>query len=548
MRDREAARGRSRARRWLVLRRLVQGSFLLLFLTLFIITDSHGDDRISAAVNLLFRIDPFLALCVMLGVKAVVALMLPALAVLLLSLVFGRAFCGWVCPMGALLDLSAKVVTSPARGNRTLWPGLPLALLVFLVVAAAAGFSLAGLLDPFSLLVRGLAQALHPMFHLLNVEFFTFTYRELPPAVNVVTEPLYQLLRDTVLPAEARVFHLASLSLVMLLAVLLLERVHRRFFCRNLCPLGAMLGLVARFSALAGQGGDEDCGACRLCATGCRMGAIDEGRAISAARCNLCYSCANRCPRGVIRFSYGWPSGLGAPLSLSRRRFLGLSLLAVAAGTVKRVEAAARVPDPLLIRPPGALAERDFLARCVRCGECIKVCIGNALQPAFLQAGLDGMFSPVVVARIGYCEYNCTLCGQVCPSAAIVRLSREEKQRLKIGHAWFDHDTCLPYAKNTPCMVCEEHCPVPEKAIRFRTVTVSDGDGLATELRQPYVVDHLCIGCGICETKCPLPGRSAIVITRAGEHRHGEALPWKGAGQDDSSGYGGQGGYGGQDG
>ena len=180
----------------------------------------------------------------------------------------------------------------------------------------------------------------------------------------------------------------------------------------------------------------------------------------------------------------------------------------------------AKTPDPLLIRPPGALDEQEFLHRCVRCAECIQVCIGNALQPTFLQGGLDGMFSPMLMARSGYCEFNCTLCGQVCPTGAIRQLTLEQKHQWKIGHAWFDKNICLPYAKATPCMVCEEHCPTPEKAIRFTEVTIVDAAGETITIRQPYVVDELCIGCGICETKCPLPGRSAIYVTSAGEHRH----------------------------
>lgn len=522
--------GRKRgANGWVLFRRASQLGFFLLFLTLFLNTDYNGSDQLDPAVNLFFRFDPFLAACVILGVKAVVALLLPSLAVLVFSLIFGRAFCGWVCPMGTLLDLAAKLMPARASGNRTRWPALPLSLLVFSLAASLGGLAVAGLIDPFSLLVRGLAQALYPMFHLLTVELFTFTYAELPPSVNLVTEPLYQFLRDTVLPAGAKVFQLAWLSLVMLIGVVLLEGVHRRFFCRNFCPLGAMLAVVARFSPLAGHGGDEACGSCRLCAGICRMGAIGEDRAISRDRCNLCYSCATRCPRQVIAFS--WKKAAlaplpGTPVSLSRRRFVALALLGLTVPAVKRVEAAAKVPDPLLIRPPGALAEAEFLARCLRCGECLQVCIGNALHPALFQADLDGMFSPVLAPRLGYCEYNCTLCGQVCPSGAIARLSLEEKHRCKIGHAWFDHDTCLPYAKAIPCMVCEEHCPTPDKAIRFRQATVLGPDGREVELRQPYVVDELCIGCGICETKCPLPGRAAIFVTRAGEHRHGRELPW----------------------
>ncbi len=254
--------------------------------------------------------------------------------------------------------------------------------------------------------------------------------------------------------------------------------------------------------------------------------------------CNLCFECVKGCPRGLIGFRFGHPFSLhpgngqitdervAVSGLLSRRAFLGASISGLFLPSVDRVAVAAKNPDPFLIRPPGALAEKEFKVRCVRCAECVQVCIGNALQPALLQAGVDGIFTPVLTARIGYCEFNCTLCGQVCPSGAIRVLEKKEKQALKIGHAWFDTDLCLPYAKGIPCMVCEEHCPTPEKAIRFREVEFYNDFAEKIIVKQPYVVDDLCIGCGICETKCPLPGRAAIYVTSAGEERHPErALP-----------------------
>jgi ferredoxin len=308
--------------------------------------------------------------------------------------------------------------------------------------------------------------------------------------------------------------------------IIALERYQRRFFCRNFCPLGATLGVVAQKCLLVGEGGNEECRSCRLCSRICRMGAIDETRQIDMASCNFCYECVQKCPRQIIAFRLGGGWRRPAAVSLRRRRFL---LAACAGGVLPLVQknlVSARYPDPLLIRPPGALAERDFLQRCVRCGECMQVCIGNVLQPAAFEAGFDGMFSPVVKSRSGYCEFNCTLCGQVCPTGAITTLSREEKQRLKIGNAFFAKDLCLPYAKGIPCMVCEEHCPTPEKAIRFRPAEVINAAGEKVNVKQPYVIDELCIGCGICENKCPLPGRAAIYVTSAGEARHPErALP-----------------------
>ena len=97
----------------------------------------------------------------------------------------------------------------------------------------------------------------------------------------------------------------------------------------------------------------------------------------------------------------------------------------------------------------------------------MKVCITNGLHPTFLQAGFEGIWSPILIPRIGYCEFNCTLCGQVCPTDAIEHLDLEVKRERKIGLAFFDQNRCLPYAFEIDCIVCEEHCPTSSKAIVF---------------------------------------------------------------------------------
>lgn len=511
-----------RRKKGVIARRCSQSFFLFVFLFLFVKTDYNGTDQLDSGVNLLFRLDPFLAGCVMLGAKVVIALFVPALFVILLTLITGRGFCGWFCPMGSLLDIYNRLRPGKASSNTTYFPRVSSVLLVFLLVASLCGFGIAGYFDPFSILVRAMTQALYPVLNSITVEFFTFTYHQLPPFLNWFTEPVYAFLQKTILPSEQKLFQLAYLSLAILFLVFFLERWHRRFFCRNICPLGVMLGIFGKYSLLTPRSGDEECKACRICSKTCRMGAIDETREIDLFSCNLCYECVEKCPRQIIQFSFAKKQATQSRVFIGRRQFITAALAGLFLPSVKSIETLAQSPDPLLIRPPGAVAEKQFLSMCIRCGECLQVCIGNALQPALFQAGIDGMFSPVVVARNGYCEFNCTLCGQVCPTGAIEQLPVEEKRQRKIGHAWFDRNRCLPYAKATSCMVCEEHCPTPEKAIRFKDAEVENNDGQVIQIKQPYLVDKFCIGCGICETKCPLPGRAAIYVTSGGEHRHPE--------------------------
>ena len=499
---------------------IVQLAALALFFFLFIKTDYTDSDTLQYAVNILFRLDPLLALATMLALKTVIALMFPAVIIVVLSLVSGRSFCGWLCPMGALLDCWSRMFRRKSGHSPTRFPDLPAVLLVIIVVSAVLGVPLAGYIDPFSILVRGLSQAVYPGFNEVTVSFFTFTYDRAPESVNLVTEPLYAFLQKTVLPADQKYYRLGLISLAVLGAVFVLEFYQRRFFCRSVCPLGALLGWCAGLGLLSVQGGDDTCGRCRICRTTCRMGAVDEDRRIDPQRCTLCMDCFTACPRQIIAFDPVRPVSGPVGLSLSRRRFMGSAAAAVILPSVIGTRTLAVQPDPLLIRPPGSTAEIEFLQRCVRCGQCMQVCITNGLQPVMLRAGVEGMFSPYLVARTGYCEFNCTLCGQVCPTGAIAPLEKEEKHRFKIGHAWFDKNLCLPFAKNTPCIVCEEHCPTPEKAIRFQTVSVVDEAGETRSLKQPYVVDDLCIGCGICETMCPLPGRPGIFVTSDGEVRN----------------------------
>ncbi|MCX5810004.1 MAG: 4Fe-4S dicluster domain-containing protein, partial [Proteobacteria bacterium] len=142
----------------------------------------------------------------------------------------------------------------------------------------------------------------------------------------------------------------------------------------------------------------------------------------------------------------------------------------------------------------------------------IKVCLRNALYPDLFKSGFYGMFTPVFIPRLGYCEYNCNLCGQVCPTGAIPNQPIEEKKKSVMGVAVFDKNLCLPYAKKINCIVCEEHCPVPDKAIKFDLSEERDYTGKKVTLKKPYIADELCTGCGICENKCPLEGKSAVEV------------------------------------
>jgi MauM/NapG family ferredoxin protein len=224
--------------------------------------------------------------------------------------------------------------------------------------------------------------------------------------------------------------------------------------------------------------------------------------------CLSCLACVAACPAGKVAFSLG-TAREQKPL-MERRVFLG----SIFSGFFLARLARFRDPEQQtrLLRPPGVRNEDDFLRKCVRCGECMKVCLRSALYPAFSQAGMEGLYTPLLIPRLGYCEYNCTLCGQVCPTGAIPDLPPSEKKRQVIGKAVFAKDHCLPYARRIDCIVCEEHCPIPRKAIRSEQVVMTGFDGQQRTVKAPYVMEELCNGCGICENVCPLEGKAGIQV------------------------------------
>ncbi len=503
------------------LRRLSQGLVFLVFLFLFLNTEYKGDDVLPYAVNIFLRLDPLVAGAAVLAGRALVSLVWPALVVLGLTLAFGRFFCGWVCPLGAILDAVSTTVFRgtwrPARVPGS-WRAVKYLILFGLLGSALFGLQLVFFFDPISLLIRSLAVSVYPALNLALRAVFDTLYAMGWSGVTQVSEPVYGFLRDHLLAFEQPHFQMALPVGALFFALLALEGVQRRFWCRYLCPLGALLGLVGRFGLVRRVVSEPDCVGCGLCARDCAMGAVETGYlGTDDAECTVCADCEALCPEGAIRFGKSRTSS--APLDLGRRGVLASLAVGVAAVPLFGATAEARLPHPRRIRPPGSLPERDFLARCTRCGECMRVCVANGLQPAWAETELAGLWSPVLVPRIGYCEYNCTLCGQVCPTGAIRRLPVAEKRQVRIGLAEVDRSRCLPWKGDSECIVCEEHCPTPEKAIRLRDESVVSLTGEARTLKRPYVDERLCIGCGICETKCPLTERPAIAVSSRGESR-----------------------------
>jgi len=521
-------------------RRISQAIFLALFLFLLVMTEYKGVDVIIYPVKIFFDLDPLVAASTLLAAHSLPATLLLSLVVVAVTALLGRIFCAWICPLGTLNHLlshsrrkTAEQVKRNRYDSRQRWKYL---LVLFLLAASAMGMQLVGFFDPFSVLIRSFGLALSPMFNYLVRAVFYPLLSLNWPTVNSAVEPVYDFLRVNVLSFEQPYFYQGILIGLIFLAIVLLNRLRRRFWCRFLCPLGALLGLLSRFSFLRLVVDENKCTSCMVCNRNCE-GACEPQSSESWVRseCLPCWNCVESCPTGAISIKLALPRRADAKVDLERRAVISSVATAVAGLALLRVDGRKVPPfsalgqgkelkkfNPLLIRPPGAVAEKEFLERCIKCGECMKVCIKNAIHPTLGEAGLEGLWTPYLKMQLGYCEYNCTLCGQVCPTQAIKELSLKEKYECKIGLAFFDKNRCIPYALGRDCIVCEEVCPTPKKAIWFEEKEIVNHDGKRVTVKQPRIDPYLCIGCGICEYVCPLADKPGVYVTSVGESRSPE--------------------------
>lgn len=510
----------AKARKW------SQIVFFVLFLFLLLKTEFRGylgtfkgDIRLPYPVSIFLEADPLAAITNALSTGALYKGLLWSLVILIPTLFLGRFFCGWICPLGSLHHFFSSLKSDKKKGTRRIdsnrwkrWQNLKYYILIALLVSAVLGGGLAGILDPISLQVRSLALSVLP-------------------TLNYAVESVFGI---SLLSFKQSYFRQGAFLGLLFVGIIALNFWVTRLWCRAICPLGALLGLVSRRSILGIEKHASRCEDCNRCLLHCQGG--DDpipGALWQKAECHLCFNCVSDCPEsGGIRFRF-FPKGattIEVP-DLQRRKTVTGFVAGVAALPLFRSATGLKAErDARLVRPPGALDEKSFLARCVRCGECMKVCPNNALHPAMAQAGLEGLWTPVLVPRVGYCEPSCTLCSQVCPTGAIWEITGADKgwsnskaksgsSPIRIGTAFYDRGRCLPWAMARECIVCEEWCPTSPKAIYLAPAEVKDADGALRSVRQPYVAPERCVGCGACEYACPVLDRPAIYVTSIGESR-----------------------------
>jgi ferredoxin len=425
--------------------------------------------------------------------------------VAVLTLLFGRVYCSTLCPLGTLQDILSR--TNRRRSSRRRFrysrPNYLLHYgLLLLSVAGAAGGSivLVNVFEPFSNFGRMTATFVRPL---------------VVAAANGVVHGLEKLSVYAIPPAATHpvVVPVLAGTAVSFAVLAWMSYFHGRLFCNSLCPAGALLGLVSRFSIFRIVFNESACKDCGLCEKMCKASCIDSyHHTVDTAACVSCFDCFEACPTEGVTFRAHapWKTQVRVePVHSRRRKFLGdvlktSALLAVMPSdslkTASGGTGATRTSKP--ISPPGSAGIDRFTSKCTSCHVCVDACPTHVLLPSFMDYGIAGVFQPKMDYLAGACTYDCTICGEVCPTGAILPMPLEEKKLTQIGKATFVKDDCVVAVKKTDCGACAEHCPT-------KAVHMVPYEG---KLVIPEVNQDLCIGCGACEHPCPTLPNKAIYV------------------------------------
>lgn len=467
---------------WSRTRRLVQ----LLALAAFVLltASSVGLGWRWLPGNLFSRLDPLVGLAAVLSSRAWIAFWAAALVTVVATVLLGRVWCGWICPVGTLLDvLPARRVKPKERLSRQ-WRFGKYVTLAVVVGAAVFGSLGPMILDPVTILTRPLQELARPF---------------------VGADAVGQSVGTDL--ARGAITAVAFLSLVPLVIVLALNALERRTWCRDACPLGGLLALVSRVPGVRRVVDADACTSCGRCANACPTDAIDRlaGHRSSAAECTDCMACIDACPTHANRFA---PTA-STPQMPDYRQDRRDALIAVGATTLSlgAVMLPATQSHAEILRPPST-DERRLADLCIRCGACYGACPTGVLRPSVSFVSEGGPWTPMLDERPAHCTLNCNRCAKPCPTDAIHTPTADEAVVLGLGVvATVNRTQCRAWARNHDCMLCQQACPISGALVR-QTRPFDPDLPNATSVGVPVVVASLCVGCNQCQTTCPMDPRA----------------------------------------
>lgn len=432
------------------------------------------------------------------------------LVIIILTLLFGRIYCSTVCPAGTLQDavIFARRKILKKRRFRYLKPRniLRISILALVLLPVLAGsMALVNLLDPYSLFGRISVELFHPVVvslnNLLALIFKSFNNFFFKPVEigRFVTGP----------------FVIALLFLGILVIFPLLKG---RQYCNTICPVGTVLGYLSKISLYRISLDKILCTQCGDCMFTCKAGCIDvKNKRVDHSRCIACFNCLTVCSANGVHYA---PIRKKTSVTdtfrmadLSKRNFFLTS--AIMLGSLITVKGQpghgsgqgrgrhrhGRTENTLPVSPPGSVSHHHFTHACTGCYLCVSACPTQVIQPRLAAYGWEGLFQPVMDYKVSFCNYDCVVCTQVCPTSALLPLTVDEKKEVQLGKVRFIKDDCVVFTKNTACGACSEHCPT--KAVGMVPYMMG--------LTIPEVNTEICVGCGACEYACPTDPKAIVV-------------------------------------
>ena len=427
--------------------------------------------------------------------------------ILLLTLLFGRVYCSSICPLGTFQDIliwvSGRLRKRKRFKKQKDFTWLKYGLLVIVAVFFVLGYiTPLLLLDPYSNYGRIAANLFRPIYLLLN---------------NLGAYGLENMEIYTLYRVEPGVTHWASVgfSILIFFTVLVLSARYGRLFCNTLCPVGTFLGLTSRFSLFKIRLDKVLCTSCGACSNVCKAGCIDiKSKEVDFSRCVACYNCLTSCPSSGVRYSTAGQKKQDKPVEYdpSRRSLIVGGTIAVASLANMPLSAQNRmrkgkgkdlipINREYPVSPPGSGSHEEFMNACTACHLCVSACPTHVIKPSLLEYGLEGFMQPRMDYLANYCNFDCTICTEVCPTGALTPLTVEEKHVLQLGKVKFVKQNCIVHTEGTDCGACSEHCPT--KAVYMIPYQKT--------LFLPEVNPDICVGCGACEYACPTDPKSIYV-------------------------------------